>query len=82
MQTQTAEKPRKRRGRPPKARPEESSRAPARLPRPSAPALAQEIVDHVLSRYEWGPADWRTVLTSLAYVQRLGRYWAQQTRKQ
>lgn len=102
---QTAEQPRKRRGRPPKKKAGETNAgqeimtitptgdAPLmaqagrgwvkveKLPRPSAPMLAKEIVDFVISRYDWKPGDWRVLLTSLAYVQRLGRYWSEQTRK-
>jgi hypothetical protein len=56
------------------------SKAAAKLKKPSAPILAREIVDYLLGRYEWNPGDWRLILTSLAYVQRLGRYFSLQTR--
>lgn len=57
--------------------------APRKLPRPpSAPILAKEIIDTLISRYDFTPSDWRMILTVLAYIQRLGRYWSLQTRKQ
>lgn len=86
--TAVEQQPKKRRGRPPKVRPDaleeviEAPRKAEKPPRPSAPMLAKEIVDFVVSRYDWQPGDWRVVLTTLAYVQRLGRYWSEQTRKQ
>ena len=80
----TVEQPRKRRGRPPKVCPDalqELIEAPRKQAKPSAPILAKEIVDFIVNKYDMGPSDWRMVLTSLAYVQRLGRYWSEQTRK-
>lgn len=79
----TTEQPKRKRGRPPKVRDalDELIEAPRKLAKPSAPMLAKEIVDFIVGKYDMAPGDWRMVLTSLAYVQRLGRYWSEQTRK-
>jgi hypothetical protein len=96
--------PKKRRGRPPKAKfqpegvdaapelvtvPSEPENdleaiieAPSAKPKPPMPPiLAKEVLDSLIDKYQFTPGNWRMVLNTLVYMQRLGRYWSQQTKK-
>lgn len=48
---------------------------------PMPPILAKEVMDHILSKYDWKPGQWRALLNTLTYMQRMGRYFSLQTRK-